>query len=64
MSSSAAAIIYLGMEAHKDSITMALLPEQDRAPTRLDRLPNDRAKLKRSLERTARDADLRTCQAD
>ena len=61
MSSSAAAIIYLGMDVHKDSITIAVLPEDAKTPTRLDRLPNDLAKLKRWLARTARDGDLRAC---
>ena len=41
MSSSAASIIYLGMDVHKDSITIAVLPMTARTPTRLERLPND-----------------------
>lgn len=61
MSSSAPAIIYLGMDVHKDSITIAVLPEQAKTPTRLDRLPNDLPKLKRWLERAARGGELRAC---
>jgi transposase len=61
MSSSAPAIIYLGMDVHKDSITIAVLPEGAKTPTRLERLPNDLPKLKRWLERAARDGTLRTC---
>ena len=59
--SSSPAMIYLGMDVHKDSITIAVLPEHAKAPTRLDRLPNDLGKLKRWLERTAQGGALRTC---
>ena len=61
MSSSAASIIYLGMDVHKDSITIAVLPATAKNPTRLERLPNDLPKLKRFLDRTARDGELRVC---
>jgi transposase len=61
MSSSAASIIYLGMDVHKDSITIAVLPMTAKTPTRLERLPNDLPKLKRFLDRTARDGELRVC---
>jgi transposase len=49
------------MDVHKESITIAVLPEPAKTPTRLERLPNDLAKLRRFLERLARDGDLRTC---
>src|SRR5829696_740364 len=63
MSSSAAApsIIYVGMDVHKDSITLAVLPAAAKNPTRLERLPNDLPKLKRFLDRLARDGELRCC---
>ena len=54
-------MIYLGMDVHKESITIAVLPEGAKTPTRLDRLPNDLPKLKRWLERVARDGELRAC---
>src|SRR5829696_9075606 len=59
MSSSAAApsIIYLVMDVHKDSITIAVLPAAAKSPTRLERLPNDLPKLKRFLDRVARDGE-------
>jgi transposase len=57
----ARSIIYLGMDVHKDSITIAVLPEGAKTPTRLDRLPNDLPKLKRWLDRVARDGELRAC---
>jgi transposase len=63
MSSSATApsIIYVGMDVHKDSITLAVLPATAKTPTRLERLPNDLAKLKRFLDRLTRDGALRVC---
>ena len=63
MSSSVAApsIIYVGMDVHKDSITLAVLPAAAKNPTRLERLPNDLPTLKRFLDRLARDGDLRVC---
>ena len=61
MSSSARSIIYLGLDVHKDSITIAVLPSTAKAPTQLDRLPHDLAKLQRYLERVARGGELRAC---
>lgn len=54
-------MIYLGMDVHKESITIAVLPEGAKAPTRLDRLPNDLPKLKKWLDRIARDGEIRAC---
>jgi transposase len=54
-------IIYLGMDVHKESITIAVLPAGAKAPTRLERLPNDLPKLKKWLERVARDGEIRAC---
>jgi hypothetical protein len=47
-------MIYLGMDVHKETITIAVLPAEATSPTRLDRLPNDLPKLKRWIERVAR----------
>jgi hypothetical protein len=33
------------MDVHKDSITIAVLPAGAKTPTRLERLPNDLAKI-------------------
>jgi transposase len=57
----ARSIIYLGMDVHKESITIAVLPTGAKSPTRLDRLPNDLPKLKKWLERVARDGEIRAC---
>jgi len=55
----ARSIIYIGMDVHKESITIAVLPEGAKSPTRLDRLPNDLPKLKKWLERVSRDGEIR-----
>ena len=54
-------IIYLGMDVHKESITIAVLPADAKSPTRVDRLPNDLVKLKRWLDRAASQGELRAC---
>ena len=54
-------IIYLGMDVHKESITIAALPQDAKAPSRVDRLPNDLVKLKRWLDRAAEQGELRAC---
>ena len=60
-STTAPSIIYLGMDVHKESITIAVLPSGAKTPTRIERLPNDLSKLKRFLDRLARDGELRAC---
>jgi transposase len=64
MSSSAAAvstIIYLGLDVHKDSVTIAVLPAGAGAATRIDKYPNDFAKLRRAFERVAKEGEVRAC---
>lgn len=54
-------MVYLGMDVHKESITIAVLPGGAKSPTRVDRLPNDLSRLKRFLERVSRDGEVRAC---
>jgi transposase len=54
-------IIYLGMDVHKESVTIAVLPAAAPTPTRVDRLPNDLTKLRRYLRRLAEQGELRAC---
>ena len=63
MSSSTAAskIIYFGLDVHKDSVTIAVLPAGADKPTRIDRYPNDFAKLRQVFERLAQEGELRAC---
>ena len=58
-SSAAASIIYLGLDVHKDSVTIAVLPADASAPTRIDKFPNDFAQLRRVFERHAKDGESR-----
>jgi len=57
----ASSTIYLGLDVHKESVTVAVLPEGATAPTRLERLPNDFAKLRRFINRLAEQGELRAC---
>jgi transposase len=57
----ASSTIYLGMDVHKDSITVAVLPEGAKAPTRVERLSSDLQKLRRFLDRIAKEGELRSC---
>ena len=54
-------IIYLGLDVHKDSVTIAVLPADASAPTRIDQYPNDFAKLRRVCERLTKNGTLRAC---
>ena len=57
----ARSMIYLGMDVHKDSITIAVLPASAKTPTRLEKLANDLPKLKKWIERVARDGEIHAC---
>lgn len=61
-STTARSIIYLGMDVHKESITIAVLRSTAKTPTRVERLPNELPKLKRFLDRLARDGDTEDTQ--
>jgi transposase len=61
LSAASASIIYLGLDVHKDSVTVAVLPADAAAPTRIDKYPNDFAKLRRVFERLAEDGEIRAC---
>ena len=46
-------MIYLGMDVHKDSITLAILPASAKAPPRMERLPHPLPKLQQWIARVA-----------
>ena len=54
-------IISLGMDVHKDSLTIAVLPQDAKTPTRLARRPNDRPAQQQWIARVARDGESRAC---
>ena len=59
--SAATPTIYVGLDVHKDTVTAAVLPAGAAAPTRVDTLPNDPAKLRRYFDRLAAGGELRVC---
>ena len=59
--SASPAIIYLGLDVHKDSVTLAVLLPGAAAPPRIDPYPNDIAKVHRISHRPANDGELRAC---
>ena len=55
-------IIYVGMDVHKDSITLAILPDgADGDTARVERIPNELSRLRRLLARLARTGRIRAC---
>ena len=54
-------IVYLGLDVHKESVTLAVLPEGAAKPTRIDRYPNEFAKLRTVFARIAQDGEVRAC---
>src|SRR5688500_17479405 len=60
MSTTSAAILYLGLDVHKESVVSAVQPDDAVPPRQVDTLPYDLGRLKRYLDRLARDgAELR-----
>ncbi|CAN5376537.1 hypothetical protein BH09GEM1_BH09GEM1_05210 [soil metagenome] len=49
------------MDVHKDSITIVVLPGAAKAPTRLGKVPNEQPKLKKWMDRIARDGEIQAC---
>jgi transposase len=54
-------IFWVGLDVHKDSITIAVFRGRDPEPMRVDRLPNDHRKLRRYFERMAAEGSVRAC---
>ena len=55
----AASTIHLGLDVHKASVTIAVLPAGVPSPTPIDTLPNAPTKLRRYLDRLAAQGELR-----
>ena len=53
--------IYVGMDVHKDSVTIAVLPEGAREPTVVKRLANEDRRLRRFLKRVGKDGEVQAC---
>ncbi len=53
--------IYVGMDVHQQSITLAVLPADAPAPTEVAQVPNEERALRRRLDRLAAGGPLRVC---
>jgi transposase len=53
--------LYLGLDVHKESITIAVLPAAAAVPSQVDKLPNDLKVLRRYFARLAETGSLRAC---
>jgi transposase len=51
----------VGLDIHKDSVTIAAFRNRDPEPMRVDRLPNDHKKLRRYFERLTAEGSVRAC---
>lgn len=55
-------ILYLGLDVHKDSVTVAVFGAGDREPQLLEKLPYDLHKIHRFLQRLSRNGEqIRAC---
>lgn len=61
MSTAVAPILYIGLDVHKESITIAVLPSSAEQPTRIDRVAHDFKVVRRYLERLGPAAGIRAC---
>lgn len=61
MSMTSPAILYLGLDVHKESVVSAVQPDDAAPPRQVDTLPYDLGRLKRYLDRLARDGALLRC---
>src|SRR5512139_3597501 len=53
--------LFVGMDVHKDSVVLAVLPEDAKEPTRCDRLPNDADRLRRYFRTLGRERVIHAC---
>ncbi len=53
--------VYVGMDVHKDTVTIAVLPEGAREPTLVKRLSHDPLGIRLMLDRLAREHEVRAC---
>jgi len=53
--------VFVGMDVHKDSVMIAVLPEEAREPTLVKRLSHDPRRLRRLLDRLGREREIHAC---
>ena len=53
--------LYVGLDVHKESVTVAVLPEGATKPSECNKLPNDLTTLRRYFTRLAKQGAIRAC---
>jgi transposase len=53
--------LYIGLDVHKESVTIAVLPAAAAIPSRIDKVTNDRKVLRRYFTRLAAAGEIRAC---
>ena len=53
--------VYVGMDVHKDTVVIAVLPEGAREPTLVKRMSHHPRGIRRMLDRLAREHEVRAC---
>ena len=54
-------LVFVGMDVHQDTITLAVFEGVSKDPSVVQKLPNDPRKLRRFFDRWAERGELRTC---
>ena len=52
---------YVGLDVHKDTVTIAVFRNRDPEPMRVDRLPNEHKRLRRYFQRLEAEGPVRAC---
>lgn len=53
--------LFIGVDVHKDSVMVAVLPSDAKDPTRFDRLPNDAPRLRRYFRALVSEWPIQAC---
>ena len=54
-------LVFVGMDVHQDTVTLAVFEGVSKEPALVQKLPNDPRKLRRFFDRWAERGELRTC---
>ena len=54
-------MFFVGLDVHKETITIAVFRNRDPEPMRVDRLPNEHKRLRRYFQRLSAEGSVRAC---